>query len=182
MKKSIIFIISLFMLIPINISALDKISIACDDKVLTNEKEMECRIYSNNLSFIATSISAKVKVSNNLVITTSSYDDTKWLMLDEKFDVREINLISEDKEKKDNLEIARFKVKATNKKSTNGEIKIEQIVFGDENYENRELQNESLSIKLEYQEKNNNYIYVIILLSIILLGCFLMSKKNKKNN
>ena len=118
--------------------------------------ETECKIKAQNLNFITTSISGKINVSDNLLIVSSTFDQENWKILDNTFNVNDINLISENRNPKSNFTIATFKIKAINKTDTTGEIKFVNVELGDENYESHNINVNSLLLELNYDEKNED--------------------------
>jgi len=185
LKKLIITIICIFSF-PLSVYAKNNVNIVCDKEELYNTEEAQCKIIADSLDYVVTSISGQVKVGNNLSITSSSYDDSKWMMLDSKFNVKDINLISEDKKHKDNFIIATFKLKATNKKNSVDTISFENVMFGDEDYQDREQKVESISLNLKYNEKLDiknkfgfNKFSSFIILFIVFIALFIYIKKRK---
>ena len=185
MKKVLFVILISIMVFPYNIFAKEKITLNCEKDSLYNNQQILCEINVGDLEYIATSISGKIKLSDNLIITESFYDDSNWMILDNKFSVEDINLISENKEMKENFQIARFRVKAINKKNTIGKIEFENVIIGDENYDEREEIVEYFTLKLEYIEKDNFLIKLVIpsifisLVIIVVLYCYLKRKKKE---
>jgi len=186
MLKKIIILILLFLCYPLYAVASNSINILCNDTILKNEQETECKILANNLKFIVTSVSGEVLVSDNLLITESSYDVSNWKMFDNKFNVKDINLISEEKQKQKELTIASFKIKAINKKDSVETIMFKDAVLGDENYEEHEIIVDNVSVDLVYQKSqgtvlNKNLVNVIATTMILILLFYVLYlvKKNK---
>lgn len=182
-KKIIVFIIILF---PLNVFASNNITISCNDEILKNNQETECIILASDLNFIITSISGKVITSDNLLITESLYDELKWKILDKKFNVKDINLISEEKEEQKELIIASFKIKAINKKASVGTIAFEDVFLGDENYEEHEITIDSISVDLKYEklekfelDKNIDSIIPLFIIGILIMCYYIYLLKNK---
>lgn len=191
MKNKII-ILSI-LLLPLSVSAnTNKVSISCEKFLLKNNEETTCRILAENLDFTTTSISGRVKLSNNLELIESNYDNITWKILDNKFDITDINLMSENKKIGSNFTIATFKIKTKNKIDTTGNIKIENLSFGDENYESHDISAEELILDLKYDKQNEEInknpttsdinIIIPIICVIILLGYFISLRKKKKLN
>lgn len=190
MKKKLIFIMFVIFLFPISVFAKENnVSISCGGTELVSNNELECEITISNLDYVVTSISGKVEVSDNLLLTSSSYDNDNWMILDSEFSVNDINLISENRELKENILIARFKIKAINDKEDVGKIKFSDVVFGDDSYEEHSIVVEDLSINLTYDIKDDNvsdnpptgswYIYVVVFIAILMLGVLIYIKKKK---
>jgi hypothetical protein len=196
MKNKMLLLIFLLLLLPLNVFAsTNKVTISCEKFLLKNNEETTCKIIAKNLNFITTSISGKVKFSNNLELIESNYDNAQWKILDDKFNVKDINLISENKNIGSNYTIATFKVKAKNKIDTMGQIKIDNLYLGDENYESHNISVEEKIIDLKYDKQNeeinknpttsdlNIIIPTICVIGIIIiLGYAVFLLKNKKRN
>ena len=151
MKK--ILIICMLLLFPMSVYA-DEISIECNDLTLENNKETTCAIKVKDLSFNATNVTGTVTVSENLKITSSSYDNTLWKILDDKFNVASINLISENPNNGTNFTIATFKIKAINDKDSTGEISFTDIGIGDDSYNDHIFESKTKTLELTYDNKN----------------------------
>ena len=83
MKKILKLAIFIFITLPMNIFALENdVAISCNMTVLKNNMETECKIEARDLKFTTTSISGKIKVSDNLTIISSTYDKNQWKILD----------------------------------------------------------------------------------------------------
>lgn len=192
MKNKILITIFLLLLLPINAFANEnKISINCDKYWLKNNDEILCKINAENINFVTTNITGQIKVSENLEIIQSNYDDSKWKIFDSNFDVKDINLISENKNIKENYTIATFKVKAKHKEATNGKIQFVNVVLGDENYEDHNIIVDDVTFELKYdnknEETNNNpqtsdiqiIIPIICLILLLSYSIFLFKQKKK---
>lgn len=188
MKKMFIFIVFILFMFPINVFAKENsVNISCDKTEIKNNGEIECEIQASNLNFIVTSISGKIEVSDNLLITDSYYDSDGWKILDSKFNVGDINLISETIELKSNISIATFKIKAVNKVSETGFIKFKNVIFGDDLYEEHNMEIDDISINLTYNGDNivenpttgNAYIFVIIFIAILMLGVLIFINRKR---
>lgn len=189
--KKILTILIMILLFPLTVSA-EEINIYCNDVTLENNKETECQIKASNLSFNATSVSGEVTVSDNLKIISSNYDNNNWKILDKTFDVRSINLMSENKNNGSSFVIATFKVKATNKTDTTGKINFINVELGDENYNEHTLNAKETTIDLIYDNKNEEInknpntsdikIIIPIILIVAVLGylSFNYKKRTKK--
>lgn len=185
MKKYILVIIITLLIIPTNVLAKSNLKIECNKTKLHNNEETTCQIMANNLEYIATSISAKVTTTENIEIISSEYDEKQWIMFDKTFSVKDINLISEQVEKKEPLPIVKFKVKAINNKNTTDKITIKDIIIGDENYEEHEELDSNITLKLSYDKKydeqsNKNIIIIITSLIIIIVSIIYFKLKEKE--
>lgn len=186
MKKKILLVLLLIFLLPMNAYANEnKVSINCDKYLLENNEETTCMIKAENFNFVTTSISGNIKLSNNLKLIESTYDDSKWKILDNKFNVKDINLISENKAIEQNYTIATFKIKAINKNNDQGKINFENLSIGDDFYEGHDISVEEVTINLNYNEKNeekkgNNNLIVIIICTIIVSSIILIKNKKEK--
>lgn len=155
MKNKVIYIFFLLILSPLNVFALEnEITILCNKIELKNNEETECRIEAKNINFITTSISGQLQLSDNLSITNSSYNHNNWKILDNTFNIKDINLISENKSTQSNFKIATFKIKAVNKNDTTGKIKFVNVELGDEEYETHNIKVNDLLLELKYDKKN----------------------------
>ena len=188
MKKKLIFIIFIIFMFPTNVFGDENtISISCSDTELKSNNELECEIFANEMDFIVTNIAGEVEISDNLIITNSSYDNNNWMILDENFNIQSINLISHDRNFKKNILIAKFNVKAINKDNETGEIKFKNIVLGDDLYEEHKMGTSSLSLNLTYDKQNeditenpgtgNSYIIIISIILVLALGVLMHIKR-----
>lgn len=188
MKKKLIFIIFIIFMFPTNVFGDENtISISCSDTELKSNNELECEIFANEMDFIVTNIAGEVEISDNLIITNSSYDNNNWMILDENFNIQSINLISHDRNFKKNILIAKFNVKAINKDNETGEIKFKNIVLGDDLYEEHKMRTSSLSLNLTYDKQNeditenpgtgNSYIIIISIILVLALGVLMHIKR-----
>lgn len=167
MKKYVVLIILLILLFPVTIHAKERLEIYCNKNELNSNEEIECKILANDLSFIVTGISAKLKISSNIDIVSSKYDDKKWKMLDDEFDVKDINLINEKPIKENTIEIATFTIKSSSNKKLKENIVLEDLIIGDQNYEKRKIDIKNVTI---YINKNNrNYILYISLITMLII-------------
>lgn len=186
MKKNILVLMLVLLVYPYSTSAKENITITCKNTTLFNNQETECVIKAENINYGITSISAKTSTTQNLEITESSYDDTKWFMLDKEFTVKDINLISETKENGQAITIAKFKIKANNKNNSTETIKITDIVIGDEVYEEHNEESSEIMLKLQYDEKydaekQQNKVIIITLISlVVIIVSYIYLKKRKK--
>ena len=145
MKKILLIIFITMIFFPYEVLAKEKIVIECEENTLYNNQEIDCKIIADNFDYIVTSITGKIKTSDNLIITNSLYDDSKWMILDDVFNVEDINLISEFKEERKYFVIANFKLKAINKETSTGIVSFEEVIIGDEYYEEKEKTIENIS-------------------------------------
>lgn len=193
MKNKVIFTLFLFIFAPIHIFALEEnITISCNQSLLKNNMETECKIEAKNLNFMTTSITGQVKVSENLSIMNSSYDKDKWKILDKTFSVEDINLISENKSTESSFTIATFKLKAKNTNDSTGEVMFVNVELGDENYESHNVNVNNFLIELKYDVKNEdvkdnpntNDLNIITLIIIIILpiGYYIFNITKRKIN
>lgn len=179
MKKFLLFVIGIFLL-PINVFALNNGYVQCEKIKLKNNDEVKCEIYVYDMDFITTSISGQIKLDENLELVSSSYDSETWQMLDEEFSVESINLISENKEEKEEFVVASFVVRAINKKDVSiAKISFENVLFGDENYENHEMIFDSFDLNLDYQ---TNYRFIFLIFIFLVMSVIFVVRNNKKSN
>lgn len=155
MKKSLLFLIISFLVLPLGVFAEERISLTCDKLEAKKNEELECQIVANDLEFILTSVTGKIKLDDNLELIGSSYDENVFKMLDDEFSVENINLMSEELEKNSNILIASFKVKANNEETITSKISFEEVLLGDDNYESHEMNVESIDIYLENVKVSN---------------------------
>ena len=135
MRKYAVLIFFLMLTFPITINAKERLEISCNKLELKTNEETECKIIGKDLDFIITGISAKLKISENIEVINSNYNDNKWIMLDEKFDIMDINLINEKPIKEEIIEISSFKIKSNSNKSIKEVILLDDLLIGDHNYE-----------------------------------------------
>ena len=182
MRKYIIIILFLILIFPTNTNAQERLEVNCNKIELKTNEETECKIIAKDLNFIITGISAKIQISDNIDIISSKYNSKKWKMLDEEFNVEEINLINEEPIKEDNVEIASFKIKANTSNKLKDEILLEDLLIGDQNYEKREInvQNEIIYINKKYNSSKNYIVYaILILLGAFMTFCVIRGKKKR---
>ena len=154
MKKKLL-LFALLLIMPLNVFAKEnEVTIDCDKYILKNKEEVTCKILAKNFNFTATSISGQVKLGNNLELLESNYDSENWKMLDDKFNVHDINLISENKDKKTNFTIATFKIRAKNEKELKEKIQLVNLSIGDENYESHDISVPEEEMDLRYDKQN----------------------------
>lgn len=134
MKKNILFIF-LLLLFPINAFAANDVSINCNKKQLKINEETTCTLSVSNLDFTIIDVTGKVSVGDNLSITSSSYDKDKWLSLDEKFSVTDINLMRHNNDKINSITIATFKIKASKDATGDSHISFNNIALGNSDYQ-----------------------------------------------
>lgn len=185
MNKKILLIIVVFLMFPLVVLADEEVIITCDKLEMKNNEEIECQILVENLSFNVTSISGEIELDKNLELVSSSYDEEKWKMLDQNFNVKNINLISEEKDEENTFTIATFKVKAINKEEGVSTIKFNNVILGDENYESHEVSVEDISINVMYEALANPSTgimqpWMIICLILGCAGLGYVILKNKK--
>lgn len=181
MKKILLIIFITMTFFPYEALAKEKIVIECEENTLYNNQEIDCKIIADNFDYIVTSITGKIKTSDNLIITNSLYDDSKWMILDDVFTVEDINLISETKEEREYFVIANFRLKAINKEKTTGIVSFEEVIIGDEYYDEKEKTIENISLELKYDEKqdikiNKNIIILLISLAAIIISSIYLKK------
>lgn len=180
MRKYIVIIFFLMLVFPATINAKERLEISCNKVELKTNGETECKIIAKDLDFVITGISAKLNISENISIINSNYNNKKWMMLDDEFNIKDINLINEKPIKEDTIEIASFKIKANSKKKIKEDILLDDILIGDQNYEKRKMNIEKETIYINtIQDSNMNYIvYIsIVLLVIVVVFCIIKGKK-----
>ena len=189
MKNKILLSIFLLLILPFNVFAKEnEISINCNKEILRKNDETICKIIAENLKFTTTSISGEIKLSDNLELIDANYDDKKWKIFDDKFDIQNINLISEIKNVESDYTISTFKIKAINKTESLGKIQFINVILGDENYESHNISVDEKIIELTYETKNeettnnpqkkdiNIIISTIFMICIILILCYFILK------
>lgn len=185
MKKNLFLLFILTLVFPLSVLAEEKVSIVCDKTEAKRNDEISCQIIAKDLEFILTSVTGKVKLDENLQLVSSTYDNTVFKILDENFSVENINLISEDVKENPNITIATFKVKAVNKVTIASKISFEEVLFGDEKYENHEMKVEPVNLYLENITVSNPstdlnnpvMICCIVLAGAGIIYCFLKKKR-----
>jgi len=184
MKKVFVFL-TVFMLLPMTVLAEEKAVISCEKTIIKNNEEMNCKIEVTNLNYIVTSVAGKVNITENLEIVSSSYDSNTWKIFDNNFDVKNINLISESIENKEEITIATFKVKAINNNKTTGGIAFNEVVLGDDEYNDHDIQVETLNIELDYEEviednpSTGDYDLIIFACTIVFFLSFVIISGKK---
>ena len=184
MKKKFVFL-AILMLLPITVLAEEKVVISCDKTTIKNNEEMNCKIEVSGLDYTVTSISGKVKVKENLKIVDSSYDSNTWKIFDEFFDIKNINLVSESKDKKETLTIATFKVKAVNSEKVTSAISFNDVILGDEDYNDHEIKVDPVNVELEYEEVDvdnpdtGDYELIIFAISVIVFSSLILVSMKK---
>lgn len=192
MKNKILLIVML-LLLPLNVFAKENsILVNCDNLSLENNMEVQCEIVAENFNYSVTSISGQVKLSENLKLIESNYDNKIWKVLDKKFTVRDINLIGEDKYVESNFKIAIFKIKAVNKKDSEGLIQLVNVVVGDDMYESHNITVDEKQLNLRYDKKNEEIntnpttkginVSIPIICIILLFGYAVFLTMRKKEN
>lgn len=173
MKKSI-FLMFIFLLVPLKAFAANDVSISCSKTKLKINEETTCKINANNLNFNAIDVTGKIKLGSNLQLVSSSYDKGTWLSLDNKFSVTDINLMRHSNEKVNSITIATFKIKASDTATGESSIEFNNIALGNSEYQSVSLSCspvkinfgsnintlESLSIKgfdIKFTKDNTNY-------------------------
>ena len=183
MKKYVVLVVFLILLFPSTVSAKERLEISCNKTELKTNEESECKIIATDLDFTITGISVKLKMSSNINIISSKYDDKKWKMLDEEFNIEDINLINEKPIKEDTIEIASFKIKSDSNKKLKEDIILEDLLIGDQNYEKRKIdvKNETIYINTKNKSNKNYFIYIsLVLIGAIIIFSIIRSKKKDK--
>lgn len=134
MKKNI-FLIFMFLLIPIEVLATNDINIECNKTKLKINEETTCNLNISNLNFAITDVTGNVKLGNNLQLINSTYNKNTWLSLDNNFSVTDINLMRHNNEKISNITIATFKIKADANATGNSNISFNNIELGNTEYQ-----------------------------------------------
>ena len=137
--KKCIFLIAMFMLMTLNVHATNDVTITCDKTKLKINEETTCRLNVSNLDFNVTDVTGKIVLGNNLQLTSSSYDKSIWLSLDNTFVVTDINLIRNGNDKVNNITVATFKVKASANATENSTINFNNVALGNSDYESISL-------------------------------------------
>lgn len=91
-------------------------------------------------------------MDENLELVSSTYNTDEWQMLDQEFDVRNINLISEELLEKESFMVASFVVKVINDEDLTATVSFENVLLGDENYVNHESEISSIKIMVEEEK------------------------------
>ena len=180
MKKHVVLIIFLLLISPITIDAKERLEVICNKTELKTNEETDCKIIASDLSFTVTGVSVKLKASSNISIINSKYNDKKWKMLDDEFNVKDINLINEKPIKEENIEIASFTVKASSNKKSKEDIILEDLLIGDQKYEKRKIDVKNETIYINTKSINNNYLIYIGLVLIVAIIVFYIIRSKKK--
>lgn len=91
-------------------------------------------------------------MDENLELVSSTYNTDEWQMLDQEFDVRNINLISEELLEKECFMVASFVIKVINDEDLTVTVSFENVLLGDENYVNHESEISSIKIMIEEEK------------------------------
>lgn len=146
MKKVFyILIISALLLIPSKVNATNDVNISCGKTKLNKNEETSCTISVNNLNFKATDITGKIKVGNNLSITSSSYDNSVWLSLASKFTVEDLDLMKNEVTSQTSLTVATFKVKASANATGTSSITFDNVAMGNDSYQSIPLASKTIN-------------------------------------
>lgn len=183
MRKYVFLIIFLILISPTTIKAKERLEVSCNKTQLKANEETECKIIASDLNFTVTGVSVKLKTTSNIEIISSKYNDKKWKMLDDEFNVKDINLINGNPIKEDTLEIASFKIKSSISKKIKEDIILEDLLIGDQNYEKRKIdvKNETIYINTKNNIDNNYILYIsLVLVGAIIIFCII--RYNKKDN
>ena len=123
-------------------------------------------------------------MSSNINIISSKYDDKKWKMLDDEFNVKDINLINEKPIKEDTIEIASFKIKSNSNKRLKEDIILEELLIGDQNYEKRKIdvKKETIYVNIKNNSNENYIIYIslVLIVAVIIFSIIISKKKDKR--
>lgn len=180
MRKYVVLITFLILAFPNTINAKERLEVSCNKIEIKANEETECKIIAKELDFVITGISAKLKVSENINILSSNYNHEKWMMLDDEFNIEDINLINEKPIKEKNIEIASFIIKSNSNKKLEENIILEDLLIGDQKYEKRKIdvKNETIYINKKKNSNKNFIIYISsILIGLILVFCIMKCKK-----
>lgn len=177
-----IFLKSLLLIIffPSLVSAKNEINIICDKNTLTYNETTECTIYANDFEYIITNISGQIEISNNLEIVNSTYNNNNWLVLDDEFNVKDINLISENKKEEKDLIIAKFTIKQKTNENNTSKITFKEVIVGDENYESHEIKVNEFELNLNYRCSMSKIIILCLILVVLMLILIIKNKRSKK--
>jgi len=134
MKKSI-FLMFIFLLMPLTVMAVNDINVSCGKIKLKINEETTCKLNVSNLNFNVIDVTGKVKLGNNLQLVSSSYDKGVWLSLDDKFSVTDINLMRHKNDKINSITIATFKIKASANATGDSSVSFNNVSFGNSDYQ-----------------------------------------------
>ena len=181
MKKYVILVILAILLFPTVVNAKEKLEVSCKKTELKTNEETECKIVASDLKFIITGVSLKIKTPSSIKIISSKYDDTKWKMLDDKFDVKNISLINEKPIKENIIEIASFIIKSNSSDKTKVDVILKDLLIGDQNYEKRKIdvKNETIYINTNSNSDNNYIVYIGLVLAVVIIMLFVVRSKKK---
>ena len=95
------------------------------------------------------------------------------------------NLVSESKDKKETLTIATFKVKAVNSEKVTSAISFNDVILGDEDYNDHEIKVDPVNVELEYEEVDvdnpdtGDYELIIFAISVIVFSSLILVSMKK---
>lgn len=144
--KKLFFFSFILLLFPFKVCATNNVNIICNKTALKINEETTCTINISDLNFTIIDITGKVKVGDNLSITSSSYDSQTWLSLDKVFSVTDINLMRHNNDKINSITIATFKIKASGNATGDSQIVFESVAAGNSDYQSISLNCQPLDI------------------------------------
>lgn len=184
MKKRFLFILLLVFLFPVFTNA-EEVKLTCDKLEVKKDEEINCQIVASDVEYVTTSVVGQITIDDNMELISSEYDSENWKILDQEFSVRSINLMSENLELKDNYVIAEFKLRSTSEESVFSTVSFDNVMLGDVNYENHEIEVEEVKIYSENISVNNpttgiDQPYMVSFVIIAICGisfCLLRKRK-----
>ncbi len=139
-KKLCLMLIAVVLLFPIKSYALENATISCNKTKLNKNEETTCQINTGNLGYEIASFQGKITLGDNLSLTSSSYDSSKWMFFGTNFSVTDIELATKNSYLlANNLHIATFKIKASGNASGTSKISLTNINISDKNYSSKTL-------------------------------------------
>lgn len=184
MKKRLLFVLLSLFFVPVFTNA-EEVKLTCDKLEVKKDEEINCQIVANDVEYVTTSVVGQVTIDDNMELISSEYDSENWKMLDQEFSVRSINLMSENLELKDNYVIAEFKLRSISDETVFSTVSFDNVLLGDENYENHEIEVEEVKIYSENIAVNNpttgiDQPYMVSFCIIAICGIGFCLLKNKK--
>jgi len=181
MKKSILYILSLVVLVimPINVLAKANLVITCPTETLTKEKNVECNIKVNSEEEIG-SLAVKIKVPKGIEVE-SIYRYEPWLGNAEGNAI----MAYVDENVKGEIDLANFTLKTDGKYDGTAKIELVEASYSNKDYETVDFDNVSEEIEVEGANgiiTNSNIPIVPIVVGIVLVAIIIVIiiKKKKK--